>query len=159
MHNVSEHRPYLSERQLVVFVYRFFRKTGMILPKWLFWGKLCCIFSIVFVGCFCIIIFSIHCLFQFQGAVRRWSEQVALRRQTSGSWRRFHYLHHEISPHDSIAGKDWILMDDLRWTLHHWCWRLCSVPWSHLSNEKNLDWLGYTRDYTTQLYRDYNKPL
>ena len=50
--NNSEHRPYLSERQLVVFVYRFFRKTGMILPKWLFWGKLCCIFSIVFVVVF-----------------------------------------------------------------------------------------------------------
>ena len=30
---------------------------------------------------------------------------------------------------------------------------------SHLSNEKNLGWLGYIRDYTTQLYRDYNKPL
>ena len=28
-----------------------------------------------------------------------------------------------------------------------------------LSNEKNPGWLGYTRDYTTQLYRDYNKPL
>ena len=29
----------------------------------------------------------------------------------------------------------------------------------HLSNEKNLGWLGYIGDYTTQLYRDYNKPL
>ena len=28
-----------------------------------------------------------------------------------------------------------------------------------MSNEKNLGWLGYTRDYTTQLYRAYNKPL
>ena len=28
-----------------------------------------------------------------------------------------------------------------------------------LSNEKNLGWLGYIGDYTTQLYRDYNKPL
>lgn len=33
------------------------------------------------------------------------------------------------APHDYFAGKD---LDDLRWTLHHWCWRLCSVPWSHL---------------------------
>ena len=33
------------------------------------------------------------------------------------------------TPHDYFAGKD---LDDLRWTLHHWCWRLCSVPWSHL---------------------------
>ena len=29
-----------------------------------------------------------------------------------------------------------------------------------LSNEKNPGWLGVIiRDYTTQLYRDYNKPL
>ena len=28
-----------------------------------------------------------------------------------------------------------------------------------MSNEKNLGWLGYIGDYTTQLYRDYNKPL
>ena len=30
---------------------------------------------------------------------------------------------------------------------------------NHVSNEKNLGWLGYIGDYTTQLYRDYNKPL
>ncbi len=30
---------------------------------------------------------------------------------------------------------------------------------SQLSNEKNPGWLGYIGDYTTQLYRDYNKPL
>ena len=30
---------------------------------------------------------------------------------------------------------------------------------NQLSNEKNLGWLGYIGDYTTQLYRDYNKPL
>ena len=30
---------------------------------------------------------------------------------------------------------------------------------SHESHEKNPGWLGYTGDYTTQLYRDYNKPL
>ena len=29
----------------------------------------------------------------------------------------------------------------------------------HVSHEKNPGWLGYIRDYTTQLYRDYNKPL
>ena len=28
-----------------------------------------------------------------------------------------------------------------------------------MSNEKNPGWLGYIGDYTTQLYRDYNKPL
>ena len=43
------------------------------------------------------------------------------------------------------------------------------VPWiphgkktmgeTQLSNEKNTGWLGYIGDYTTQLYRDYNKPL
>ena len=26
---------------------------------------------------------------------------------------------------------------------------------AHVSNEKNLGWLGYIGDYTTQLYRDY----
>ena len=30
---------------------------------------------------------------------------------------------------------------------------------NHLSNENNLGCLGYFGDYTTQLYRDYNKPL
>ena len=29
----------------------------------------------------------------------------------------------------------------------------------HVSNEKNLGWLGYIGDYTTQLYREYNNPL
>ena len=28
-----------------------------------------------------------------------------------------------------------------------------------LSSEKNPGWLGYIGDYTTQLYRDYNKPI
>ena len=28
---------------------------------------------------------------------------------------------------------------------------------THLSHEKNPGWLGYIGDYTTQLYRDYNK--
>ncbi len=31
--------------------------------------------------------------------------------------------------------------------------------WSQLSHEKNPGWLGYLGDYTTQLYRHYNKPL
>ena len=30
---------------------------------------------------------------------------------------------------------------------------------NHLSHEKNPGWLGYIGDYTTQLYRDFNKPL
>ena len=30
---------------------------------------------------------------------------------------------------------------------------------NHLSHEKNPGWLGYIGDYTTQLYRDYNRPL
>ena len=29
----------------------------------------------------------------------------------------------------------------------------------HLSSVQNPGWLGYIRDYTTQRYRDYNKPL
>ena len=32
-------------------------------------------------------------------------------------------------------------------------------PKSSGGNKKNPGWLGYTGDYTTQLYRDYNKPL
>ena len=28
-----------------------------------------------------------------------------------------------------------------------------------MGKEKNPGWLGYLGDYTTQLYRDYNKPL
>ena len=31
--------------------------------------------------------------------------------------------------------------------------------YKYLSNEKNPGWLGYKGDYTTQLYRDYKKPL
>ena len=29
----------------------------------------------------------------------------------------------------------------------------------YMSNEKNPGCLGYTGDYITQLYRDYNRPL
>ena len=29
----------------------------------------------------------------------------------------------------------------------------------HMGNEKNPGCLGYRGDYTTQLYRDYKKPL
>ena len=43
------------------------------------------------------------------------------------------------------------------------CWiRKKSIATTHrneLSNEKNPGCLGYIGDYTTQLYRDYNKPL
>ena len=43
------------------------------------------------------------------------------------------------------------------------CWSLvvgvCPGWWNNLSNERNPGWLGYIGDYTTQLYRDYNKPL
>ena len=34
-----------------------------------------------------------------------------------------------------------------------------TVKISQMSNEKNPGWLGYIGDYTTQLYRDYIKPL
>ena len=37
--------------------------------------------------------------------------------------------------------------------------RILEIESSHLSNEKNLGWLGFIRDYTTQLYRDYNERL
>ena len=59
------------------------------------------------------------------------------------------------------------------WTLTNLCCPLCceifgldletfppiTQQMCQMSNEKNLAWLGYTRDYTTQLYRDYNEPL
>ena len=32
-------------------------------------------------------------------------------------------------------------------------------PKKHMSHEKNLVWLGYIRDFTAQVYSDYNKPL
>ena len=32
-------------------------------------------------------------------------------------------------------------------------------PKNQLSNEKNLGWLGYIGDYTTQFYWDYSKQL
>ena len=32
------------------------------------------------------------------------------------------------------------------------------LDFSNLGNEKNTGCLGYIGDYTTQLYRDYNKP-
>ncbi len=41
----------------------------------------------------------------------------------------------------------------------------CKMSWYifclkiKLSNEKNPAWLGKIGDYTTQLYRDYDKPL
>ncbi len=37
----------------------------------------------------------------------------------------------------------------IQWNVN--CW--------DMSNEKYLGWLDYIGDYTTQLYRDYNKPL
>ena len=42
---------------------------------------------------------------------------------------------------------------------------LCQFPWIlwlykvRWAMKKTLGWLGYIGDYTTQLYRDYNKPL
>ena len=38
-------------------------------------------------------------------------------------------------------------------------WQAIFTTLPHLSNEKNPGCLGYRGDYTTQLYRDYNKPL
>ena len=36
----------------------------------------------------------------------------------------------------------------------------CSIDSQNpMSNEKNPGWLGYIADYTTQVYRDYNRPL
>ena len=32
-------------------------------------------------------------------------------------------------------------------------------PQKYLSSVQNPGWLFYIEDYTTQLYRDYNKPL
>ena len=38
-------------------------------------------------------------------------------------------------------------------------WEIMGYWPYQLSNEKNPGWLGHLGDYTTQLYRDYNKPL
>ena len=48
----------------------------------------------------------------------------------------------------------------------HW-WKLTTLRTAageiqdliNMSNEKRPGWLGYIGDYTTQVYRDYNKPL
>ena len=39
------------------------------------------------------------------------------------------------------------------------CIYIYRIANTHLSNEKNLGYLLYIGDYTTQLYGDYNKPL
>ena len=36
---------------------------------------------------------------------------------------------------------------------------ICTWRLNQMSNEKNPGWLGYIGDYTTQVYRDSNKPL
>ena len=46
-----------------------------------------------------------------------------------------------LSPYDDRNVNTWVMMKP------------------KMSNEKNPGWLFYIRDYTTQLYRDYNKPL
>ena len=38
-------------------------------------------------------------------------------------------------------------------------WDICWPFWGEVSIEKNLGWLAYIGDYTTQFYRDSNKPL
>ena len=43
-------------------------------------------------------------------------------------------------------------------SLASWQSQIKELEWGHVSNEKNLGWLGYIGDYTTQLYRD-NQPL
>ena len=37
--------------------------------------------------------------------------------------------------------------------------QLIQPPCLHVSHEKNPGWFGYIGHYTTQVYRDYNKPL
>ena len=41
-------------------------------------------------------------------------------------------------------------------TINHW---FSLIRFWNMSSVQNPGWLGYIRDYTTQLYRDYNKPL
>ena len=42
---------------------------------------------------------------------------------------------------------------------HDCTWSLYNPIYIYMSNEKNPGWLGFIGGYTTQLYRDYNKPL
>ena len=44
------------------------------------------------------------------------------------------------------------------WSALWWRWR-CEVVFATWAMKIKPGWLGYTRDYSTQLYRDYNKPL
>ena len=39
------------------------------------------------------------------------------------------------------------------------CRLMCLDEWSQLSNEKTPGCLGYVRDFPTQVYKDYDKPL
>ena len=34
-----------------------------------------------------------------------------------------------------------------------------SICFAHMSSDQNSGWLGYIGEYTTQLYRDFSKPL
>ncbi len=50
----------------------------------------------------------------------------------------------------------------LRWhrqRRHMWLWLISEHLPKQMSNETYPGWLGYIGDYTTQLYKDYNKPL
>ena len=38
-------------------------------------------------------------------------------------------------------------------------YRSCQYVFAHMSSDQNSGWLGYIGEYTTQLYRDFSKPL
>ncbi len=59
-----------------------------------------------------------------------------------------------VGRRSSFPGMGWLLGDGAMLLVS----RRISF-FSQLSNEKDLGWLGYIGNYTTQLYRDYNKPL
>ena len=67
--------------------------------------------------------------------------------QFSGALDPLHYIHFPLF----IMSHPLLLHLSFRY--------VSSFPVTHMSNEKNPGCLGYIGDYTTRLYRDYNKPL
>ena len=68
-----------------------------------------------------------------------------------------------VSPYVFFAETSWSLQEpskeiEIFWTSSTDEFRVADVS-SQLSHEKNLGWLGYIGDYTTQVYGDYNEPL
>ena len=58
------------------------------------------------------------------------------------------FASHQVTTHNQGCGSKLTLLV---------CYFCSFLPVQHQMSEKNPGWLGYIGDYTTQLYRDYNK--